>query len=89
MGKQIGKFAALRGVAHFMEFSYNRQPKCPHCGEDFDIDRNEAWKLYDDDGTHEVTCPSCEMDFQVESHATWTFSTEDQDDCVAEEGASK
>lgn len=61
------------------EFSGNRNPKCPHCGEDFDIRENEAWHLYDENDTHEVECNSCYENFQVNSSASWCFSTDDQE----------
>lgn len=73
------KFAALKQGPSY-RFSINEKPKCPHCGEDFDIARNEAWFLYDENDTHEVTCLSCNQDFGVTSHARWTFSTDEQDD---------
>jgi hypothetical protein len=61
-----------------LEFAVNKMPKCPHCGEVYDIGRNDAWQLYDDNDSHEVDCPSCELSFRVVSHAVWTFSTDDQ-----------
>ncbi|PZP62992.1 MAG: hypothetical protein DI604_28105 [Delftia acidovorans] len=75
----LEKFAALKnGKSH--EFSANDQPKCPHCGEEFDIAHNEAWRLYDENDTHTVECPSCENQFNVNSHARWTFSTDEQEE---------
>lgn len=62
-----------------MEFVMNKQPKCPHCGAEFDIDRNEAWHLYsDDDSDMEVECDSCEREFEVKVHCQYTFSTDEQ-----------
>lgn len=61
-------------------FWFTSMPRCPHCGEDFSISENEAWRLYDENGPHEVDCPSCELPFQVSSSATWYFSTDDQED---------
>lgn len=72
------KLDALNAGPSYL-FSANKKPKCPHCGGDFDIDENEAWRLYDENDTHEVTCPSCEQDFSVNSTARWLFSTDDQD----------
>jgi len=80
MSPPVTKFAALKARKSFLQFAYNRHPICPHCGEEFDIDRNEAWRLYDDNDRHDVTCPSCDEGFQVESHCSWTFSTENQED---------
>lgn len=72
------KFAALDAEG-WMEFSGNSQPKCPHCGDDFNITDNEAWHLYDENDTHEVECLRCEETFQVSSSARWSFSTDEQD----------
>lgn len=63
----------------WMEFSHNDSPKCPHCGDDFSINDNEAWELYDDQNTHDVECPRCEHTFTVSSSATWRFSTDEQE----------
>jgi uncharacterized Zn-finger protein len=82
------KLKALK-AGGWQEFSGNKSPKCPHCGEDFSIRDNEAWHLYDDNNSHEVECPSCEHEFQVNSSATWYFSTdeqEDDDELVSAEG---
>ena len=72
------KFEALEAQGWY-EFSGNSQPKCPHCGDDFDIADNEAWFLYSDDERHELECPSCGKTFQVSSTATWSFSTDEQE----------
>lgn len=75
------KFKALRAAAHpSIDFSLNSEPKCPHCGEDFNIRENEAWELYDENGPHNVECSSCGQEFAVSSHATWQFSTDEQED---------
>lgn len=73
------KFAALDASTRSSEFWGNKQPKCPHCGSDFDIDRNEAWFLYDDSDRHTVECPVCEQEFDVVSWASWTFHTDEQE----------
>ena len=75
----VERLSALR-AGRSLDFSVNKEPKCPHCGEDFNIDRNEAWRLYDENDTHTVECSSCEMDFNVNSSATWSFSTDEQED---------
>ncbi len=62
-----------------IDFWGNDKPKCPHCGDDFDIADNEAWYLYSEDGPHDVECPSCDREFQVSSLASWTFSTDEQE----------
>ena len=71
--------AALE-AGEWSDFWANKQPKCPHCGEDFDINDNEAWFLYDENYTHDVECPSCELSFRVNSSASWCFSTDEQED---------
>lgn len=63
-----------------MEFWGNKQPKCPHCGAEYDIDRHEAWELYSDDDEHEVDCGTCELSFRVRTITTHVFSTDEQDD---------
>lgn len=71
-------FAALDASASYIDFCGNDKPKCPHCGDDFDIADNEAWYLYGED-VHEVECPSCDREFQVHSIANWTFNTNEQE----------
>lgn len=74
------KFEALK-AGHSFDFCVNKKPKCPHCGEDFDISDNEAWFLYDEDrGPHDVDCPDCHLPFSVSAVAHWSFSTDEQED---------
>lgn len=73
------KFAALK-AGHFTDFFANSKPKCPHCGDDFDIRENEAWELYDENGPHEIECNSCRLPFSVSSSASWSFSTDEQEE---------
>lgn len=61
------------------DFSYNDEPKCPHCGEVHGIERNESWRLYEE-GEHEIRCTSCDMDFSVSTHIKYAFSTDTQED---------
>jgi hypothetical protein len=61
------------------DFHRNGLPKCPHCGEMFDIDENEEWRLYAD-GEHETECDKCGESFAVIVSATYTFSTDEQPD---------
>lgn len=61
------------------EFSFNADPKCPHCGEDFIIQKNEAWNLYSDDDHHDVDCPNCGLEFTVVTHCQYKFSTDEQE----------
>lgn len=69
---------ALKGGTWF-EFSFNADPKCPHCGEGFSIQSNEAWELYSDDDRHDVECPNCELEFTVVTHCQYRFSTDEQE----------
>lgn len=72
------KLKALKEGDH-IDFCWNKMPKCPHCGNDFDIEANEAWELYDED-THEIECLDCGLPFQVIATAEWKFSTDEQED---------
>lgn len=77
------KFEALKkanesGVGERMNFWGCSNPRCPHCGEGCDVDRNEWWKLYEE-GEHEVTCPHCDEDFSVSTRVSYSFSTDNQD----------
>lgn len=74
----MNAFKAL-DAGHWLDFSSNNQPKCPHCGDDFHIADNDAWHLYSEDGPHIVECPSCDLEFQVSSLASWSFSTDEQE----------
>ncbi len=73
------KLAALESQGS-TEFWANSSPKCPHCGSDFDVRENEAWRLFDEADTHEVDCPICSLEFKVNSSASWSFSTDEQED---------
>ncbi|MBX5089392.1 hypothetical protein [Rhizobium lentis] len=73
------KFAALKS-GDWLDFIGNKNPKCPHCGHDYDIQHNEAWHLYDENGPHDLECWFCEEQFKVSSSASWSFSTDEQED---------
>jgi uncharacterized Zn-finger protein len=75
----IKRLTALN-EGHPFDFCANKNPKCPHCGDDFDIEDGEAWELYDDRDTHEVECPNCNLEFRVSSIAQWSFSTDEQEE---------
>jgi len=72
-------FDALNN-GHAMDFRYEKNPRCPHCGNECDISVNEWWRLYEE-GEHEVECPSilCERPFTVSTHVSHSFSTDEQD----------
>jgi uncharacterized Zn-finger protein len=71
---------ALKAAKSSLDFWANSDPKCPHCGTEFNIAKNEAWSLYDDRDRHYVDCPTCEREFGVETRRSYTFSTEEQDE---------
>ena len=58
-----------------MAFWLNKHPKCPHCGTDYDVSKNDAWRLCNEN-THDVSCPNCDLDFRVKSSVTYHFSTD-------------
>jgi len=67
-----------------IDYLGNKNPKCPHCDHEADIDENEWWFLYDEDAPHFVECPACEKEYQISSRATWTFDTDEQDELAEE-----
>lgn len=73
------KLAALRDGS-WTEFNRKSSPKCPHCGEDYSIQKMESWSLYSDDDLHDVECPNCENEFTVTTTCSYTFSTDEQED---------
>lgn len=75
------RLAALKATEHSIDFWRNDKPKCPHCGDDYDIDENEAWHLYDtDEGDHEIECSSCDFTFSVAVSVSFSFSTDEQEE---------
>jgi hypothetical protein len=63
----------------WIQFSANRNPKCPHCGHVCDIQENEWWDLYQE-GDHEKHCPSCGLEFVIDACCEYTFNTDEQED---------
>ena len=53
----------------------SKEPICPHCGAEHNIDKNESYHLYDTDDIEELTCGSCEEIFFVQVHKTFSFET--------------
>jgi uncharacterized Zn-finger protein len=63
------------------EFNYMSEPmpRCPHCGEEFSIENNEAWHLYGEDGDENVVeCDHCGEKFTVTTDISYSFSTDEQ-----------
>lgn len=76
--------AAREGRGHFTDFIANKGPKCPHCGEDLDINEHELWQLYDDEDK-DIECPLCERQFHVQIHVSYLYSTDDQSQWESDE----
>lgn len=75
---EVKKLAALKSGDSYDFWGLDR-PKCPHCGEVYNVDDNEAYELYED-GTHEIHCPDCETQFTVTTNVYYSFSTDEQED---------
>lgn len=76
---KYGAHSALKNLGS-IEFIAKDNPKCPHCGEDYDIQKNEAWQLYDENEDHNIDCNLCGNEFNVVSNARWSFSTDEQEE---------
>lgn len=74
--RNVNPLSALTNSSEMFEFFANSKPKCPHCGEDCDIDDLD-YDVYEE-GEHEVSCPHCGLDFKVNTDVTYSFSTEYQ-----------
>lgn len=62
-----------------IDFIHNGYPKCPHCGASYDIEKNEAWRLYGTDGDeNEVECNACDLTFKVKTVVYFKFNTDEQ-----------
>lgn len=78
------KFAALKKAKEEdgpfpSDYWSNKDPRCPHCGTECDVSKQEWWKLYEE-GEHDVTCPHCYEDFTVTTRVQYSFSTDEQED---------
>lgn len=76
---QISDFLGSLNAGDSIDFSWNNDPKCPHCGHVSYVADQEWYHLYDE-GEHDVECPACERPFIVSTHVTYTFCTDEQDD---------
>ncbi len=52
-----------------MEYSYEQEIKCPHCG----YEEQDSWEFGEDSGTW--NCESCGEEFLVERHISVTYSS--------------
>lgn len=60
------------------DFFALNQPRCPHCGNDADIGKNDLGRILEE-GEHEIDCPTCEMPFAVSTRVRYSFSTDKQE----------
>lgn len=78
------KYEALRKAEDqdcTTDYWREQNPRCPHCGQVYDIQEHEAWGLYGDDGSdHQVECGECDQEFTVTVHVSYLFSTDEQPD---------
>ena len=67
-----------------IEYWHNRQPKCPHCGDEFDVwgGDNPQSLSYEDGGQTTFECKGCRKDFVCVTTTNYVFST-----AVSEEAA--
>lgn len=68
-----------------IEYWGNEKPKCPHCGESFDVweEDNPLNLNYEDGGSTTFQCGDCLKDFVCVTSVRYVFST-----AVSEEAAS-
>ena len=72
------RFKALKEGDEF-NFSLNSNPKCPHCGAEYDVAEAGYWEIYSGDGDeHEIDCPSCDDKYTVTTNVSYSFSTDYQ-----------
>ena len=78
------KFKALnktRENGDGIRFWRNKNPMCPHCGEFYDIQENQAWELCDPSiEDHEIECPECGIEFKVKVTVSFSYSTDEADE---------
>jgi uncharacterized CHY-type Zn-finger protein len=53
-----------------------KEPICPHCREEYDIDEHESYHLYDTNDLEELICGNCESSFCVKVYKRFSFKTE-------------
>lgn len=63
----------------WMEFFALDEPRCPHCGNNVRIEKNDLYRLYEE-GEHQVECPKCDLPFVVSTRVRYSFSTDAQGD---------
>lgn len=73
---------ALNSASSDIDFAMNKNPKCPHCGNDFDVFEREAFYLFNEDTSHDVECDVCDLPFTIRSVSSWHFDTSEQDDAA-------
>ena len=73
------KSAREAGVLAELDYSHQKQPKCPHCAHEYSIQDNEAWELYEE-GEYDLDCQHCGEEFTVIAHVSFSYSTDEQDE---------
>lgn len=79
MTERLSAIKAARLACRELDFWGRDNPKCPHCGYDYDIQEREAWNLYEE-GEHQIECPSCHLDYAVSVNVSFSYSTDEQED---------
>ena len=63
-----------------LDFWREDSPRCPHCGENFDVIDHEQWELVDPQNEEaEVECPWCQENFKVGISVQYKYSTDEAD----------
>ncbi len=73
-------------MPHYLDYWRETKPKCPHCGERFDVwDGDNPLSLnYEDGGHTTLECASCRKEFVCVTTVEYSFST-----AVSEEAADE
>ena len=56
------------------EFDLEREPRCPHCGEQIDIGGHDLFRIYTE-GDHKINCPDCHEELLVQTEVIHQFAT--------------
>lgn len=75
MTEKFQSLAQAREDGVELDFRYEDEPRCPHCGESIDISKRDLNELYEE-GEHIIDCPLCELEFSVATTVKHSFSTD-------------
>lgn len=75
---KVERLSSLKQSCH-LDFWGLSNPRCPHCGVDYDVNEREAWHLYEEGG-HEIECPSCDLPYHVSVNVSYSYSTDEQEE---------